>query len=97
MYGFYRLVYVFTHFSRPLPLAVRRGHVEVPLVQLFPPQSPIFGRLFLLLAALPASASASAVDARATGSAVDINASYDDMTGDSLLHMKVLPAKEVLA
>ena len=65
--------------------ASKRGIVELPLTQVFPPQSPIFARLFIPLVKLK---NASKVPPS--------NDVYDDMTGEAHLHLKVLPINEVL-
>ena len=64
--------------------AIKRGKVEVPLVQLFPPQSPMFDRLFLTLKKLN------------TALVLPTTSTFDDGTGETKLHNHVIPCREFL-
>ena len=65
--------------------SVKRGLVEVPLTQVFPPQSPIFSRLFIPL-----------IKMGNISKVLPSTSIYDDLTGESHLHMKVIPSNEHL-
>ncbi len=70
--------------------SIKRGLVEIPLTQVFPPQSPMFTRLFLPLK------KARYLQRKDNMNHLPSTQSYDEMTKESYLHMKVLPSNEYL-